>query len=171
MCLFIQGFCKDTLHYGLTWVSKEKGCSQPLANKSSVLSVSDSWSPPPSARPHSLQSPHSAGPPVRITSLLWIFHDAVCSSLNLLPNWVPVQLTLYFKIWLFILNVKYFSPHNINSNFMFVQKNRTILNSFCCQVVSTPRATVLRVSVLSELSCWALQLSSCHLRINHPMRN
>lgn len=61
-------------HCGFTWASKGKGCSPPLVSKSSVLSISDSWSPPPSARPHSLQSPRSAGPPVRITSHLWIFH-------------------------------------------------------------------------------------------------
>lgn len=63
------------MHRGFTWVSKGKGCSLPLASISSVLSISDNWSPPPLARPHSLQSPHSAGPPVRITtSQQWIFH-------------------------------------------------------------------------------------------------
>lgn len=50
-----------------TWVSRGKGCSLPLAGRSSVLWASDSWSPPPSARPRSRPSPHSAGPPVRIT--------------------------------------------------------------------------------------------------------
>ena len=71
---FRLSFRQDRLHCRITWVSKEKGCSPPRASKSSVLSISDSWSPPQSARPHSPQSPHSAGPPVRITSHLWIFH-------------------------------------------------------------------------------------------------
>lgn len=65
---------------GFTWVSKEKGCSPPLASKSSVLSISDSWSPPLSARPRSPQSLHSAGPPVRITSHLWILHYVFSSK-------------------------------------------------------------------------------------------
>lgn len=65
---------------GFTWVSKEKGCSLPRAGKSSVLSVSDSWSPPPSAHPRSLWSPHSAGPPVRITSRVEIFHVTFLSK-------------------------------------------------------------------------------------------
>lgn len=54
----IQCFCQKMLHSVLTWESKGKECSLPLANKSSALSASDSWSPPPSARPHSPQSPH-----------------------------------------------------------------------------------------------------------------
>lgn len=74
VCIFSLCLSRDRLHCGFTWVSKEKGCSPPLASKSSVLSISDSWSPPPSAHPRSPQSPHSAGPPVRITSHLWIFH-------------------------------------------------------------------------------------------------
>lgn len=97
---------------GFTWVSKEKGCSPPLASKSSVLSISDSWSPPPSARPRSPQSPHSAGPPVRITSShLWILHYVFFSkSASKLGTSSAHSLFLNLNVFLFFFKCHMHHP-------------------------------------------------------------
>lgn len=110
---------------GFTWVSKEKGCSPPLASKSSVLSISDSWSPPPSARPRSPQSPHSAGPPVRITSHLWILHYMFSSkSASKLGTSSAHSLFLNLHVCFFCLKCHMRHPplEGISSDFICVKK-------------------------------------------------
>lgn len=124
VCIFSLCLSRDRLHCGFTWVSKEKGCSPPLASKSSVLSISDSWSPPPSARPRSPQSPHSAGPPVRITSHLWIFHYMFFSK-SASKLGTSSAHSLFLNLYGFCLKCYMHHPplERISSHFMHVKKH------------------------------------------------